>query len=109
MVGAAGIVTGALAGIFPEENASGIDDLLCQFVVVVSLYDQVFGSVSVRDKHCLFVVFHDNNPAVSQCLDCDVLSWQQLKLSFHFFLDLLCLVFRSSDKEHLGINAVFSL
>ena len=109
MVGAAGVVAGTLAGILSEEDATGIDDLLCQLHVVFGLKDKMFGSVGVGQVDGLVEVTDQYECRVLQRFLCNLLAWQEVQLAADSFLDVVDDLLRCGDEEHLRVDAVFGL
>ena len=109
MVGAAGIVAGALTGVTPDEDAARIDHLSGQLEAVGRLQDEVFGRIAVGNGDGLLRVVYQHQTAVVQRMGGKGHAREHLQLSVELVLHLLEHLFRRGDEQHLRVAAMLSL
>ena len=92
-----------------QKDTSRIDDLGGQFLVVGSLYDEVFGGVGIAQAHHLLVIMHQDDLAVRQGLLGNLTTGQHGQLGLHLGLHPGYHLLAGGDEQHLAIYPVLSL
>ena len=103
------IITGTFRSIGTQENRTGIHHLFGQFHIIGSFDNQVFRSVFIGHRNCLFHILHQNQLTVCQGLFGHFPTRQTSQLTLHFVFHFIEQLFRSSNQNYLTIHPVFSL
>ena len=87
MVRTAGIVASTLTGILSEEDATGVDNLLCQLLIIICSQDEVFRRIAVAKLYSLIGVMNQDKIRILQRLCSNLFSWQALQLNLYLIGD----------------------